>query len=111
MVAPPMVTDPSVQDSSGSARGGGVSLSPAGAFAGVRGAAVASRSPRRASSLIAKDSGNNSFVPPFLIVACLVNMVRARQKEDPMPARTGAELLRGLKDGRQIWGGEDKVTD
>jgi 4-hydroxyphenylacetate 3-monooxygenase oxygenase component len=28
-----------------------------------------------------------------------------------MPARTGAELLRGLKDGRQIWVGDDKVTD
>lgn len=28
-----------------------------------------------------------------------------------MPARTGAELLRGLKDGRQIWVGNDKVTD
>ena len=28
-----------------------------------------------------------------------------------MPARTGAELLRGLKDGREIWVGNDKVTD
>jgi 4-hydroxyphenylacetate 3-monooxygenase len=28
-----------------------------------------------------------------------------------MPARRGAELLRGLKDDRQIWVGNDKVTD
>jgi 4-hydroxyphenylacetate 3-monooxygenase oxygenase component len=28
-----------------------------------------------------------------------------------MPARTGAELLRGLKDGREIWIGCDKVAD
>ena len=28
-----------------------------------------------------------------------------------MPARTGAEFLRGLKDDRQIWVGADKVTD
>jgi aromatic ring hydroxylase len=28
-----------------------------------------------------------------------------------MPARTGAEFLRGLKDDRQIWVGNDKVTD
>jgi 4-hydroxyphenylacetate 3-monooxygenase len=28
-----------------------------------------------------------------------------------MPARTGAELLRGLKDDREIWVGNDKVTD
>ena len=28
-----------------------------------------------------------------------------------MPARTGAEFLRGLKDDRQIWVGDDKVSD
>ena len=28
-----------------------------------------------------------------------------------MPARTGGELLRGLKDGRDIWLGDEKVTD
>lgn len=28
-----------------------------------------------------------------------------------MPARTGAEFLRGLKDGRAIWVGDEKVTD
>ena len=28
-----------------------------------------------------------------------------------MPARTGAEFLRGLKDDREIWVGDDKVTD
>ena len=28
-----------------------------------------------------------------------------------MPARTGAEFLRGLKDGRDLWVGADKVTD
>ena len=28
-----------------------------------------------------------------------------------MPARTGAELLRGLKDDRQLWVGDDRVTD
>ena len=28
-----------------------------------------------------------------------------------MPARTGAQLLRGLKDDREIWVGDDRVTD
>jgi aromatic ring hydroxylase len=28
-----------------------------------------------------------------------------------MPARTGAEFLAGLRDGRELWVGADRVTD
>ncbi|HXT79783.1 MAG TPA: 4-hydroxyphenylacetate 3-hydroxylase N-terminal domain-containing protein [Acetobacteraceae bacterium] len=28
-----------------------------------------------------------------------------------MPARTGAEFLRGLRDGREVWLGRDRITD
>ena len=28
-----------------------------------------------------------------------------------MPARTGEEFLRGLKDDRQVWVGDDRVSD